>query len=103
MRSKNVSITIYFHKKIHFAATSKENKKIFAKKIRGFVDSEFVKTCHEQVINSDGASYFQLPKIVVNFTTAIFILKLVKSSMISFLVGIGFSVFLWNISLYDVL
>ena len=41
---KNVSITIYFH----FAAHLKENKKCFAKKI---VDSEFVKTCHEQVTN----------------------------------------------------
>ena len=40
---KNVPITIYFHKKRHFAATSTE-------KNRGFVDSEFVKTCHEQVI-----------------------------------------------------
>jgi len=27
----------------------KENKKIFVKKIRVFLDSEFVKTCHEQV------------------------------------------------------
>ena len=35
-------IATYFHKKGHFAATSTEN--------RGFVDSEFVKTCHEQVI-----------------------------------------------------
>ena len=36
LRSKNVSITIYFHKKRHFAATSKENKNFFAKKIRRF-------------------------------------------------------------------
>jgi len=27
----------------------KENKKNFVKKIRVFLDSEFVKTCHEQV------------------------------------------------------
>ena len=30
--------------------TLKENKKFFAKQIQRFVDSEFVKTCHEQVI-----------------------------------------------------
>ena len=35
----------------HFAAHLKENKTVFVKKIRGFVDSEFVKICHEQVIH----------------------------------------------------
>ena len=36
--------------KKHFATTSKENKKCFAKTICCFVDSEFVKTWHEQII-----------------------------------------------------
>jgi hypothetical protein len=53
LRSKNVFITIYFHKKGHFAATtSKENKKFFTEKNLGFVVSEFVKSCQEQVIES---------------------------------------------------
>ena len=48
LRSKNVAISIFFHKKRHFAATLKEKKeKKFAKK--KFVDSAFVKTCHKQV------------------------------------------------------
>ena len=35
----------------HFADPLNENKTFFVKKkIRGFVDSEFVKICHEQVI-----------------------------------------------------
>ena len=46
---KNVAKTVYFHKKRHFAAPFKENKTFFVKKICGFVDSEFVKICHEQV------------------------------------------------------
>ena len=41
MRSKNGAITIDFQK---------ENKIFIVKKIRGFVDSEFVKTCHEHII-----------------------------------------------------
>jgi len=36
-------------KKRHFAAALKENKIFFVKKIRGFIDSEFVKICHEHV------------------------------------------------------
>ena len=39
---KNVAKTVYFQKKRHFAVPLKE------KKNRGFVDSEFVKICHEQ-------------------------------------------------------
>ena len=48
---KNVAKTVYFHtQKKHFAAPNlKENKTFFVKKIRGFLDSEFVKICHEQV------------------------------------------------------
>jgi len=38
-----------FTKERHFAAPLKENKTFFVKKNRGFVDSEFVKICHEQV------------------------------------------------------
>ena len=34
-----------------FGAPLKENKAFFVKKIRGFVDSEFVKICHDQVIS----------------------------------------------------
>ena len=34
----------------HFCLFKKENKKKFLKKNHGFVDSEFVKTCHEHVI-----------------------------------------------------
>jgi hypothetical protein len=45
---KNVGKTVYFHKR-HFAAPLKENKTFFMKKNRGFVDSEFVKICHNQV------------------------------------------------------
>ena len=42
-------MTVYFHKKRHFEAPLKENKTFSVKKIRDFVDSEFVKICHEQV------------------------------------------------------
>ena len=45
LRSKNVAKTVYFHKKRHFSAPFRKDKKNC-----GFVDSEFVKTCHEQVI-----------------------------------------------------
>ena len=41
---------IYFHKKRYFAAPLKENKTFFMKKDCGFIDSEFMKICHEQVI-----------------------------------------------------
>jgi len=39
----------YFHKKRHFPAPFKENKTFVLKKIREFVDLEFVKICHKQV------------------------------------------------------
>ena len=48
---KIVAKTFYFHKKRHFAAPLKENRTFFMKKIRGLVDSKFVKICHEQVIS----------------------------------------------------
>ena len=48
LRTKKVSITIYFHKKRHFAASLKEYKIFLRQK---FVDSEFVKTFHEQIID----------------------------------------------------
>ena len=44
---KNDAKAVYCYKKRHFAAPLKENKTFFVNKIRGFVDSEFVKTCHE--------------------------------------------------------
>jgi hypothetical protein len=34
----------------NFYLVLKENKNFFVKKTHGFVDSEFVKTCHENVI-----------------------------------------------------
>ena len=41
---------MYFFVKINsFSNILKENKKKLVKKNRGFVDSEFVKTCHEHV------------------------------------------------------
>ena len=48
---KNVTKTVYFHKKRHFGSPLKQNKTFFVKRIRGFVDSEFVKICHDQVIS----------------------------------------------------
>ena len=48
---KNVAKTVNFHKKRHSAAPFKENKTFFAKKIRGFVDLEFVKICHKKQVN----------------------------------------------------
>ena len=41
--------TLFLQKKRHFAAPLKETKTFFVKKNRGFVDSEFVKICHEQM------------------------------------------------------
>ena len=41
--------TVFFHKIIHFASPLKKQQTFFEKKIREFVDTEFVKTCHEQV------------------------------------------------------
>ena len=41
-----------------FGAPLKENKAFFVKKIRGFVDSEFVKICHEQVTHSKEKTYY---------------------------------------------
>ena len=57
--SKNVIIYNYlFSQKRHFAATLKENKNFFAKKIRGLVNSEFVKRCHKHVIKPKGGNYY---------------------------------------------
>ena len=38
-----------FHKKQHYEDPLKENKTFFVRTIRGFVGSEFMKICHEQV------------------------------------------------------
>ena len=42
-------LKLYFHKKRHYAAPLKEKNTFFMKKNRGFVDSEFLKICHEQI------------------------------------------------------
>jgi len=49
--------TIFFHEiflgffknNFYFVAPLKDSKTFFVKKIREFIDSEFVKTCHEYV------------------------------------------------------
>ena len=48
----NFAKTVYL-KKRHVAAPLKENEIFLVKKIHEFVDSEFVKICHEQVITLD--------------------------------------------------
>ena len=48
MRSKML-LKLFIFTKRHIAAPLKENKTFSCKNNRGFVDSEFVKTCHEQV------------------------------------------------------
>ena len=50
LRYKNVAKTVCFLIEIHSAAPLKENKTFSVKKIRGFVDSKFVKTCQEHII-----------------------------------------------------
>ena len=54
LRYKNIAKTstktVCFLIEIHSAAPLKENKTFSVKKIRGFVDSKFVKTCREHVI-----------------------------------------------------
>ena len=61
LRSKNVAKTVYFHKKIHFADV---------KKNRGFIDSEFVKTCHEHVNQFLAPHLIQqpIPKLNLEFS-----------------------------------
>ena len=53
----------------HFAAPLKENKTFSVKKIRGFVDSEFVKICHEQVTCQTFSRFSGLAKLNLKFDT----------------------------------
>ena len=50
LRSKML-LKLFILKNRHFPGPLRENKTFFVNKIRGFVDSEFVKTCHEHVNN----------------------------------------------------
>ena len=48
-----------------------ENQKKTLKKIRGFVDSEFVKTCHEHVIHAAKHSAMSMKKLFISIRISI--------------------------------
>ena len=52
----------FFHKKRQFVAPLKENKTFFVKTFCGFVDSEFVKICHEKVRYTKLSARFMKPR-----------------------------------------
>ena len=74
-----------FTKTRHFAAPLKENRTFFEKKNRGFVDSEFVKTCHEPHLEYDPSH--QTNRVCRNFGRHLFQIF----TFVSVITGPGFS------------
>ena len=78
------SFLFSFITKWHFAVPLKENKTFFVKNkswIRGFVDSEFVKICHEQIIFSEILIYDFILTLAPLCTTVIIFLPRQQKSV----------------------